>query len=178
MDGRDCKAFDVTTPNPLLRFHVLAAILGLAVAGLTCVSVDGGAVEANWTIRTTDGRSIRSCGCTDPPITRVRLRVVHAPGTPQAGVDACANRADCEFSCGSEVGTTPFDLTPGQYVITLAPLGPGADAALKPAGAVPIAPILRNVVKGQVTGVGVFAIEAGCAATCGGSDPGTVCTGR
>lgn len=170
------------TPSPCLHPALWAAVLAVALGagGLTCVSVDGGSVEANWTLRTNDGRSIASCGCTEPFITRVRLRVVHAPGTTLAGLDACADRADCEFACGRGVGTTPFDVVPGQYVITLVAVGPGpgGDGVLREAGAVPIAPILRNVVKGQVTGVGVFAIEAGCASTCGGSDPGAVCTRR
>jgi len=59
-----------------VRRLALLIALGASVGGSSCVPVDGGAVEASWTIRSEDGRAISSCGCTDPAIANVRLRVV------------------------------------------------------------------------------------------------------
>ncbi|HEY0709344.1 MAG TPA: hypothetical protein VGG33_21220 [Polyangia bacterium] len=145
-----------------------------------CVNVDGGAIEASWVLRTHDGRAIEGCGCADPAIARVRFAITPSvtEGSPP-GSDLCAGRADCEFACPNQRGATPFFVPAGRYAINIVVLGPdglpvgvgGGPGAVR----VP-APILRDVVYGQATQLEAIAIEAGCAATCGGDVPTRACS--
>ena len=76
---------------PSLR-TIGSAIINLLVSATLfssaggCVDIDGGAIEANWVLRTRDGRAIEGCGCADPPIARVRFFVMPSvpEGTPTA----------------------------------------------------------------------------------------------
>jgi hypothetical protein len=154
---------------------LLPVISPLAAA---CVKVDGGAVEVSWVLQTFDGRSISDCSCADPEVSRVRLVVARAGTDDSIGADACAGLASCEFACRRGTGATHFDIPPGRYAISLAPIG--ADGQPLAAGlsgtsgvAVP-APILRTVVFGQPTELDALSIQTSCAAVCGGA--GNVCT--
>jgi hypothetical protein len=154
---------------------LLLAILPL---GAACVKVDGGAVEVSWVLQTFDGRSISDCSCADPEVSRVRLVVAHLDDSGAIGADACAGVAGCEFACRRGTGATHFDIPPGRYAISLAPIGAnGAPLAAGLSGtsgvAVP-APILRTVVFGQPTELDALSIQTSCAAVCGGA--GNVCT--
>jgi hypothetical protein len=145
-----------------------------------CVDIDGGAIEASWVLRTRDGRAIEGCGCADPAITRVRFFVVPSvsEGAP-AGSDLCEGRGDCEFACGSQRGATPFFVPAGRYAVSIVVLGvAGAPVAtgVGPGTVRVPAPILRDVVYGQPTQLEAVAIEAGCAAACGGDVPTRACS--
>jgi hypothetical protein len=162
---------------PLLRACLTACAAGALVG---CVRTEGGAVEASWVLRTFDGRAISSCHCSDPEIGRVRLVVATLAPDGTVGQDLCAARSDCEFSCSSQSGATPFFVPAGQYAISVAPLGAAGEllAGEPPYGAgvrVP-APILREVVFGRPTQVDAVAIESGCAAACNGEQSNRVCT--
>jgi len=153
---------------------VLFALL-FSAAG--CVSIDGGAVEASWVVVTHDGRTISKCGCTCPPIAKIRLQLVPTAG----GDDPCVGRASCQFGCDLQSGATRFDIPPGNYAISLVPVGAdGNDITNGAAGtcrAGPGAdPVVRDVVKGRVTGLDAMLVLADCAADCGGSDSTRVCT--
>jgi len=63
--------------------------LTLLSAAVSCVSIDGGAVEASWVVRTDDGRAITDCQCSDPQIASVRM---HLEGA-SAGVMGLERRA-------------------------------------------------------------------------------------
>jgi hypothetical protein len=152
-------------------------LFALLFSGLSCVSIDGGAVEASWVVVTHDGRVISECGCTCPPIAIIRLQLQPVAG----GADLCAGRAACQFSCGAQSGATRFDIPPGSYAITLVPVG--ADGNDIPAGAVGTCsagpgadPVVREVVSGRVTGLDAMTVLADCASACGGSDNTKVCT--
>lgn len=159
--------------------RIVALLLALAATG--CVSIDGGAVEASWDIHAQDGRGIADCSCTCPEIAKVRLSVVPAAG----GADVCAARAACQFFCRAKHGATPFDIPPGDYALSLVPLGlDGQDltgAVTQDGGGVctaqgGVAPTLRTVGKGQLTQLNAVVIVADCAPVCGGSDSTKVCT--
>lgn len=159
--------------------HILFP-LGPALAtmmGLSCVQVDGGAIEASWVLRTFDGRSVDGCACANPAIAHVRFVVVDEAG---AGDDVCAGNPGCEFSCGSQRGATPFFVPSGRYAISVAAVD-ASGTALPPssAGTVGIrvpAPILRDVVRGQPTELDAVAIESGCAAACNGDRTDKACS--
>jgi hypothetical protein len=142
--------------------------LALAAAAVSCVSIDGGAVEASWVVRTDDGRAITDCQCSDPQIAGVRLQLVGASGTVK-GTLPCQDRSTCQFSCQRHTGTTPFDIPPGFYLISLVPVDAAGQDLVTMAGAQQVqtpAPILREVVKGQPTQLDALAIVGKCASSC------------
>jgi len=158
--------------------RIVLLLFALTAAG--CVPIDGGSVEATWDLHTPDGRRISQCSCSCPRIAKVRFSVVAADG-----VDLCAGRAACLFSCGAGQGGTPFDIPPGEYDLSLVPVGEDGHDLV---GAIPqdagdtcsaqsgVAPILRSVRKGQPTQLNTVLIQAKCAAECGGSDTSKACS--
>jgi hypothetical protein len=141
-----------------------------------CVSIDGGAVEISWVVRTSDGRAINDCGCTCPSIAKMRLKLDPVAGGP----DPCAARETCEFSCGHKSGATLFDIPPATYSISLVPIGaegevlPGGDT-LSCSAKSSVSPLVRVVDRGRVTQIDAILIQAGCAESCGGADSTKVC---
>jgi hypothetical protein len=82
-------------------------------------------------------------------------------------------------------GATPFDIPPGDYDLSLVPVGAdGQDltVAVSQAGGGTcsahsgVDPIVRTIGKGQLTQLNGVLIEADCAPVCGGSDSTKVCT--
>jgi hypothetical protein len=152
-------------------------LFALLFSALGCVSIDGGAVEASWVVVTHDGRGISKCGCTCPPIAKIRLQLLPTAG----GADPCAGRASCMFSCNLQSGATHFDIPPGNYAISLVPVGEdGNDITNGEAGTCSAGPgadpEVRDVIKGRVTGLDAMNVLADCAADCGGSDNNRLCT--
>ncbi len=145
------------------------SLVGLAaIAAAACVKIDGGAVEVSWVIRSTTGSAITDCGCADPPIAKVRLVLVGVGGAI-AGTTPCAGKAQCDFPCQRQTGSTAFDIaetTDGEkYEISVVAVG--ADGQEIPQSQVMTpAPILRDVVRGQPTEVEAFQMVAPCAAAC------------
>jgi hypothetical protein len=145
--------------------------LAMAAAAVSCVSIDGGAVEASWVVRTDDGRAITECSCSDPQIDRVRLQLVGASGDV-SGTLPCQGRSSCEFSCHRQTGATSFDIPPGFYLISLVPVdaaGQDLTALAPPRHVQTPAPVLREVVKGQPTQLDALSIVGKCAPACSGN---------
>jgi hypothetical protein len=149
----------------------------MAAAAVSCVPIDGGAVEASWVVRTHEGGAITDCGCSDPFIANVRLDLVGAMGDVK-GTTPCGGRTDCQFSCQRHTGATPFDIPPGFYFIKLVAVdASGQDLTTGSAQNLiqAPAPVLRQVVNGQPTQLDAFALVAGCAASCS-AHSNRVCT--
>lgn len=140
-----------------------------------CVGIDGGAVEISWVVRDADGRAITDCGCSDPPIARVKLKLVGQGGDIR-GTTPCEGRAQCEFPCQRQTGSTPFDIKETQpnetYAISVAAVN--QEGVELPQIITP-APILRTVVRGQPTEVEAFLLVAQCSGECEMNSSG-VCT--
>jgi hypothetical protein len=160
------------------RVRWFALLFSALVAGPGCVSVDGGAVEVSWVVEAKDGtRIIADCGCTCPPVAKIRLALVPAGG----GSDVCAGRTSCAFSCNLQTGATRFDIKPGTYAMSLVPVGADGndittgEVGTCSLGALP-APQVRDVIKGRVTQLDAMFVQTDCAAECGGSDTTRVCT--
>jgi hypothetical protein len=153
-------------------------LIALLFCALGCVSVDGGAVEASWVVVTNnDGRRIADCGCTCPPIAKIRLALAPVGGGP----DPCAGRASCAFGCNQQTGATRFDIPPGSYAISLVAVDQdGKDIPVGPVGTCSLGggpdPAVREVSKGRVTQLDALVMLADCAAECGGADSTRVCT--
>jgi hypothetical protein len=155
-----------------------SSVAALAAGG--CVDIDGGAIEANWVLRTFDGRGISACSCAQPEIARVRFVVQTVSPEGTLGDDFCAGRSGCEFPCHSQRGATPFFVPARRYAISVAPLdalGMPLTASPAAAGGVRVpAPILRDVQFGRPTQLDALAIESGCAAACNGNQGNKVCS--
>jgi len=151
--------------------------VALVFSALGCVAIDGGAVEASWVLSTNDGqRRISDCGCTCPPIAKIRFQLVPLSGGP----DPCLGRASCQFSCDSWSGATRFDIPPDTYAISLVPAGAdGKDIASSPSDPCRagggVDPLVREVKKGGLTQLNALMVHADCALECGGSDSTKVC---
>jgi hypothetical protein len=151
--------------------------LTVAAAAVSCVRIDGGAVEASWVVRTHEGGAITDCGCSDPFIASVRLDLVGAMGDVK-GATPCRGRSACDFSCQRHTGATPFDIPSGFYFMKVVAVdAAGQDLSTEAADAKVQAPaaVLRQVVDGQPTQLDAFAIVAGCAPSCS-ANASRVCT--
>ena len=130
--------------------------LNLAAVAVSCVPVDGGAVEANWVVRSADGRAINDCGCTDPRIIFVRLNLLGVSPPAIKDTQPCKDRVECGFGCQSQTGTSRFDIPPGSYLMAVTPTDavgydlttPGPDGARKVQRSVPPAPSLSRYSRG------------------------------
>jgi hypothetical protein len=154
----------MASSSAVTRFALVSATLAAA-----CVRVDGGAVELSWVVQSRAGAAITDCGCADPPIHTVRLVLVGVGGSV-AGHRPCDGTAQCDFPCHRQTGSTAFDVREtgnGEaYEISVLTVDESgveipSDQVMSPA------PILREVVKGQVTETEAFQLVAGCRAECG-----------
>jgi hypothetical protein len=151
-----------------MKLGFAGALAWCVVAGSACVPINGGAVEISWAIRSTAGSAITDCGCADPSISRVRLVLVGMGGAID-GATPCAGKAQCDFSCQRQTGSTAFDITEThgteKYEISVVALDAQGAEIPKEQVMTP-APILRDVVRGQPTEVEAFQIVAPCASDC------------
>jgi hypothetical protein len=145
-------------------------ILLLAAAGavVSCVSIDGGSVEASWVVLGTDGHAIARCSCSDPQIDSVRFKLVgRSPEVMDA--EPCRDHPNCQFACERRTGATPFGIPPGLYLMSLTPVdAAGQDLTALDVGTrvMTPAPVLREVVRGQPTQLDALALVAGCSPRC------------
>jgi hypothetical protein len=152
-----------------LRFPAPPFLIVCAVSAAACIQVEGGAVELSWVVQSRSGAAITDCGCAEPAIETVRLVLVGVGGGV-AGHRPCDGTAQCDFSCHRQTGSTRFDIretgTSEAYEISVVALDSNGveipdDQVMSPA------PILRGVVKGQVTETEAFQLVASCRAECG-----------
>jgi hypothetical protein len=126
--------------------------LGLAAGG--CVSVNGGAVELAWTLRTRDGRPVSGNACADQRIAEVQLCI--QPCDDANGI--CSGETVCPFAafpCDRGRGSTDFALAPGRKKlwITVTCTNGGVPDVTLPE------PVLRDVTTGDVTELNALLIS-------------------
>jgi hypothetical protein len=150
----------------MLRVVQVVVCLGLISSGVGCTQSEGGAVELSWLVRTPDGRTVSDCGCADPAISHIRVELVGLSPDDIKDSRPCSERGTCTFACDRGTGVTPLDIPPGNYAIEIMPLGAdGKD--LRPLGSIGVPPaIVRDVIFGQVTGLGALQVVAPCASRC------------
>ncbi|HEY5447976.1 MAG TPA: hypothetical protein VIQ54_04465 [Polyangia bacterium] len=143
-----------------------ALLLSLSFLSAACVEIDGGAVEISWVIRSETGSAITDCGCASPSIATVRLKLTGVGGTIE-DYQPCAGNAHCDFPCGRQTGSTPFNIkeTHGdeRYQVSIAAVGTDGTELLQ---VMTPAPILREVARGQPTEVESMQLVALCATEC------------
>jgi hypothetical protein len=152
-----------------MRLPLLAMAIGASFIP-ACVPVNGGAVEINWVVVAAGtGGAITDCSCADPAIAKVRL-VLKGVGGSIDGATPCAGKAQCDFPCQNQTGATAFDIPPtgpGEaYDISVVAVG--TDGIELPQVMSPASTLLQ-VVQGQPTEVGAFALVATCAPACSGN---------
>ena len=130
--------------NSWLKMVVLLAPLMLS----HCVEVSGGAVEARWDLR--DSQGVRT-DCVTAQVLSVQL--VLRPLDQEA--DPCAIGARCLFACDRGVGDTAFDIPVGEYAMSLQVVGEEGRVLGPGEGVVTPAPTVRQVFLGQLTNLNV-----------------------
>jgi hypothetical protein len=177
------RLFQTVVDRALATATAIARALA-GVAALTCaacVDVNGGAVEVSWALFARDGRAINDCSCADPAIGYVRLQLVSETDPTN---QPCAGNSACRFACGRKTGATPFFIAPGQYLMSVVPVGAdGSDLPtmftsenVVPSVQAPAAES-RTVVGGQPTELEAFMLEADCSSTCNAGGISSPCTG-
>ena len=156
--------------------RLATVFLSLTCLLATCVDINGGAVEISWVIRSQSGSAITDCGCASPSIARVRLKLVGVGGAIE-GATPCAGKAQCDFPCSRQTGSTAFNIqeTHGAERYEVSVVAIGTDGSELSQVTAP-APILREVVRGQPTEVASMQLVADCAAQCLMNSSG-VCAG-
>lgn len=110
------------------------------------------------------------CSCADPAIVHVRVELHGLSPAEIVGTKPCTDRGACTFTCDRKTGVTPLDIPAGNYAIEIVPLDVAGKDMRSASVRVPPA-IVRDVVFGQVTGLGALQIVVPCASGCssGGS---------
>jgi hypothetical protein len=149
---------------PLLAMAIVAPLIP------ACVPINGGAVEISWlVVASGTGGVISDCSCADPAIAKMRLKLVGKGGSID-GATPCAGQAQCDFPCQNQTGATAFDIPPTgngeSYEAKLVAVG--QDGSELPDILTPAQTMLQ-VVEGQPTEVGAFALTATCAPACSGN---------
>jgi len=147
----------------------IAIVCAAAASGAGCVQVDGGAVEFSWVVQSRTGAAITDCSCAEPAIQTIRL-VLIGVGGGVAGYRPCDGTAQCDFPCQRQTGSTAFDVREtarGEaYEISVVTVD-SSGVEIPPDQVMSPAPILREVVRGQVTATEAFQLVASCRAECG-----------
>lgn len=143
---RACAAFSV----------LVALVIG---ANFQCVSIDGGAAELTWSVRTFAGDPIDSCS--DSQISHIRLCWTAANG----GVRGCRPGQFRDFKCEDQTGVTRFEIPPGDTRLFVEPICEDGLAASPSTYQTP-ADIIRNVREGEVVTLDALLIVVTDPKTC------------
>jgi hypothetical protein len=114
---------------------------------VSCVDVNGGAVELRWEIRNSDGAK---WDCGEAQVARVRLHAEAIAG---------GKSLDRSWACHEYQAATAFELTPGRYALSIEPVCGGEDAGPTTAMARVPEPILRDISNGNVAELNTLLIE-------------------
>jgi hypothetical protein len=125
---------------------LMATLTGLVLAG--CVTVNGGAVELSWTVRTSDGKQA-ACQNDDgsDPIGDIWLC---AKACTVISNGACVGDTTCpvgKWACDRTHGSTAFEVTAGRKQLWIQVFCPNG----MPANVIVPEPIIHDVADGEVT---------------------------
>jgi len=120
-----------------------------------CTTVDGGAAEVSWDLRTAEGSVV---DCDVASVATIDLYVE----------DSAGNRYSESFACNDERGVTGFTIAPGPTELYLAP---GCAQGTPVAYRAP-APIVRTITQGEVITLETQLIEV----EVGSCEPDDPCT--
>lgn len=133
------------TGRPKRRACVVFSALfaGLLGSQIQCVSIDGGASELTWSVRTFAGDPVDACS--DSQISHIRL----CWNAADSGVRGCRPGQFRDFDCEDQTGVTRFEIPPGDTRLYVEPICEDGLAAAPGTYQTP-ADIIRNVREGEV----------------------------
>jgi hypothetical protein len=129
----------------------------LCTTGLSCVEVEGGAVELAWTLRTPDGSA--RVACAEAQIAEIRVCWQPVEGEPAVDWPACSPERQRAFSCAAERGVSRFEIAPGRTQFWIEPVCEDGAVAAPETYVVP-RPIAREVQDGKVSTLDALLIVA------------------
>ena len=91
----------------------------LAVALVGCVEISGGAAELSWSIRDSEGDSVRSCSAARIDQIRLCWQSVEDAG---AATLTCPPARSDDFLCEDGTGVTGFEIPPGRSALFIIPI--------------------------------------------------------
>ncbi len=139
---------------------VTLVTLTAASANLSCVEIDGGAVELSWALRNFEGNRIRLCDDARVRWIQLAWKSADDDGTGAVGPADGTLR----FECVENRGVTNFVVPPGPQLLWIEPVCSGGDT---PAGPFQVpAPIRREIVAGTVVTLDALLVVADECATC------------
>lgn len=144
------KARSVAPAARATRASLLCSFLCLF--NLTCVQIDGGAVELYWSIRSFDGTALE---CPDVGLAEVQL--CWEPVGDAGVVQVCSPERSATFPCADLHGVTTFQIPDGPTAMWIRPLCPGTQPP--PRYVVPAA-IVRDISHGEVAILNALLIVA------------------
>ena len=142
LNGDACAAVE----SRMLRAHRATSLLiaGCLLAAAGCVDISsGGAVELSWSFQTFRGEPIPGDDCEGANIESIDLTWEPAPGAD------IGPGSTTTFLCTLYRGITDFEIPEGPQLLSITPVCGGAVQPAANRYEVP-APILRNVLEGQV----------------------------
>ena len=145
-------------------FSLALVVMVQVVTSVSCVEVNGGAVELSWSVRTFDG--VRVADSCDDNKRGVHLETIRlAWKAVSEGGDGTGMEPDglAEFPCEDRRGITEFTVPGGEHLLWIVPVCAGG--AL-PAGNYQVPPpIVRDIREGTVTTLDALLVVAD-ASTC------------
>jgi hypothetical protein len=136
-----------------LRFKAAVAVIFGVLGCVSCVDVNGGAVELSWSLRTPEGNP-NNCLAAD--IDKVRL--CWAPESDGETVRVCEGSRT--FECERERGFSRFEIDEGETAFWIEPLCAGTQVVPDPATYEVPPPLVRTVSAGQVVILNALLIVA------------------
>lgn len=127
---------------------VTVGALGALVSAVGCVDISGGAVELSWSFQTFVGGSIQDA-CATTQVESVRL-CWRAKGGENGTNNCQVLTSYDDFPCNDFRGITDFVIPPGEQLMEIAPLCTGQDQPPERQKYDVPAPIVRDVITGEV----------------------------
>lgn len=157
--------------GPWLAARILASGILACGSSLSCVDVEGGAVELAWTLRTFDGSTRVSCA--EARIAEVR--VCWQPLDESVTAPACVAGQYRAFPCEAERGVSRFEIPPGSTQFWVEPVCEDGAPAAERTFQVP-RPIGRQVQDGKVAALDALLIVASATTRADRQCPPAGCT--
>lgn len=146
------------------RFWLALVVMVQVVTSVSCVEVNGGAVELSWSVRSFDGERVDdSCDNSDPrkgPIVHLkRIRLAWKAVGDDGGGAGMEPDGLAEFPCGDRRGITEFTVPGGAHLLWIVPVCAGGVLPATSDYQVP-PPIVRDIREGTVTTLDALLVVA------------------
>jgi hypothetical protein len=147
------------------RFWLALVVMVQVVTSVSCVEVNGGAVELSWSVRSFDGERVDdSCDDDKPEVHLEKIRLAWKAVSDDGGGTGMEPDGLAEFPCGDRRGITEFTVPGGEHLLWIVPVCAGGVLPATSNYQVP-PPIVRDIREGTVTTLDALLVVAD-ASTC------------